>query len=109
MQQTNVSEQPRTEETEEPGCRHHWRIEAPNGSTSMGRCKLCGEIREFSNSSTDSIWENDSSDSGNRWRGRGRNSAPVADVPASTAATPAPISENALSSLLGVGYRSGIE
>jgi len=77
MQQTNIMEQPVSEEVEGapelPVCRHHWRIETPNGSTSAGKCKVCGEIREFSNSSSDSIWENDSSDSGSRWRGRGRN------------------------------------
>ncbi|MHB8573912.1 MAG: hypothetical protein ACYDCQ_01130 [Dehalococcoidia bacterium] len=110
MQQGNVIEQPRPADegvAEEPGCRHHWRIESPNGATSMGRCKVCGENREFMNSSSDSIWENDS-DSGNRWRGRGRGSAPVADVPASNAA-PAPISESALGRLLGTGYRGHIE
>lgn len=96
------------EEPEEPGCRHHWRIAAPNGATSMGRCKICGSEREFSNSSTDSIWENDSSDGGNRWRGRGRGQAAVTDVPAATR-TVAPISESTLGSLLGVGYRTGAE
>ena len=28
---------------------HHWRIEPPNGPTSMGRCRTCGEEREFQN------------------------------------------------------------
>ncbi|MSQ61227.1 MAG: hypothetical protein EXR43_01420 [Dehalococcoidia bacterium] len=40
-------------------CRHHWLIGAPEGATSSGRCKRCGEEREFSNSSTDSLWERD--------------------------------------------------
>ena len=30
-------------------CQHHWVIEQPNGPTSLGRCKHCGERREFSN------------------------------------------------------------
>lgn len=30
-------------------CRHHWLIAAPEGPTSPGRCKLCGETREFAN------------------------------------------------------------
>ena len=30
----------------EPGCAHHWAIESPNGPTSYGTCKRCGEIRE---------------------------------------------------------------
>jgi len=113
MQQTNIMEQPVSEEVEGapelPVCRHHWRIETPNGSTSVGNCKVCGEIREFSNSSSDSIWENDSSDSGSRWRGRGRNNTAVADVPAPTNDSPPPISENTLGRLLGVGYRTGAE
>ena len=36
---------------ETPQCRHHWVIEAPNGPTSDGRCKHCGEVRTFSNAS----------------------------------------------------------
>jgi hypothetical protein len=30
-------------------CKHHWRIKPPEGPTSWGRCKLCGEEREFKN------------------------------------------------------------
>ncbi len=44
---------------EQATCRHHWVIGAPEGATSDGRCKRCGEVREFSNSSTDSLWERD--------------------------------------------------
>ncbi len=113
MTQSQTVETARPDESEipeEPSCRHHWRIESPNGATSSGRCKICGEVKEFSNSSTDSIWENENSDSGSRWRGRGRgNAAPVADVPAATNEAPPAISENALGRLLGVGYRGGIE
>jgi hypothetical protein len=90
----------------QPVCQHHWRIAAPNGATSVGTCKRCGAVREFMNSSTDSIWESDSSD-GNRWRGRGRNNNVVADVPAGGA--PPPISEDALGSLLGSGYRGRLD
>ena len=46
-------------ELEEPQCRHHWLIEAPQGATSMGRCKVCGEVREFRNSAADTLWEGD--------------------------------------------------
>jgi hypothetical protein len=61
---------------EEPLCRHHWKIAPPNGATSLGKCKLCGEEREFRNSSADSIWDNDSGESGfNRGRGRGAHEA----------------------------------
>ncbi|HLZ69835.1 MAG TPA: hypothetical protein VKV26_07990 [Dehalococcoidia bacterium] len=89
----------------QPVCQHHWRIASPNGATSVGTCKRCGAVREFQNSSTDSIWESDSSD-GNRWRGRGRNNV-VADVPAAAAA--APISEDALGNLLGSGFRNRLD
>ncbi|MCJ7605782.1 MAG: hypothetical protein MUO19_07085 [Dehalococcoidales bacterium] len=37
-------EQPPTE-----ACGHFWVIEDPNGPTSMGKCKYCGEKREFYN------------------------------------------------------------
>ena len=30
-------------------CPHHWIIETPDGPMSIGRCRLCGEEREFSN------------------------------------------------------------
>jgi hypothetical protein len=110
MQQSDVTVEAQATESEpqEPVCRHHWRIEAPNGATSMGSCKLCGEVREFANSSSDSIWENENSDGGNRWRGRGRGqAAPIADAPSNASETPAPISESALGNLLGAGFRSG--
>jgi len=28
-------------------CRHHWIIESPHGALSDGRCKICGEERQF--------------------------------------------------------------
>ncbi len=31
-------------------CAHHWIIEAPDGPRSKGKCQLCGEEKEFSNS-----------------------------------------------------------
>jgi hypothetical protein len=30
-------------------CAHHWIIEPAMGATSMGVCKLCGAVKEFSN------------------------------------------------------------
>ena len=35
--------------TETATCAHHWLIDAPGGPTSEGRCKNCGETREFPN------------------------------------------------------------
>ena len=37
-------------------CAHFWLIESPNGPTSDGVCKLCGEYREFRNSMYSSTW-----------------------------------------------------
>ncbi len=36
--------------TEAPICRHHWRIDPPEGPTSEGLCRRCGERRTFLNS-----------------------------------------------------------
>ncbi len=56
-------------------CRHHWLIESPQGALSSGRCKRCGEEREFRNSANDYIWDDESSSSGARY-GRLRNVRP---------------------------------
>ncbi len=45
-------------------CQHHWIIDTPQGALSSGRCKRCGEEREFRNSANDYIWDGDSSSSG---------------------------------------------
>lgn len=57
--------------TEAPTCQHHWVIAAPQGAMSQGRCKRCGEEREFRNSTTDYVWDDDSNkDKGyTPWRG----------------------------------------
>jgi hypothetical protein len=34
---------------EEKQCTHHWIIDSPDGHTSIGRCKFCGAMNEFSN------------------------------------------------------------
>jgi len=71
MGRTSVKERRRAAApTEVDGCRHHWLIEAPRGTLSRGRCKLCGEERQFRNSTSDYIWDDDSSSSGyGSWRG----------------------------------------
>ena len=38
-------------------CAHHWEIESPNGPTSVGVCKVCGETKEFRNSITSTGWD----------------------------------------------------
>lgn len=53
------------------GCRHHWVIETPSGSVSGGRCKRCGQTKEFRNSNEELLWDSDSfSLNGSRYRGR---------------------------------------
>ena len=41
---------------EKTGCTHHWVIEPPNGAVSAGKCRMCGEKREFRNSYEYSSW-----------------------------------------------------
>ena len=77
MRKTAVKQRERA--TKQEGCRHHWLIESPQGRTSMGMCKLCGAQKEFSNSGTDFLWEDEplSELSRGRW-GKSR------DLPAPT-------------------------
>jgi hypothetical protein len=66
---------------EGPTCQHHWIIATPQGATSLGRCRVCGEQREFRNSATDHLWEDESSSGYNAWRGNrgGRAAAASSD------------------------------
>lgn len=66
-----VERTPKAEEREASvvTCQHHWVIETPRGATSLGRCKRCGEEREFRNSATDYVWEDESGSGYNAWRG----------------------------------------
>lgn len=58
---------------EEDTCKHHWRIASPNGAFSQGVCKICGALREFPNSTNESVWDNDHGESGfGRWRRKGQ-------------------------------------
>lgn len=43
-------------------CQHHWLIEPPNGPTSKGVCKLCGEVKLFDNILEDLLSINDASE-----------------------------------------------
>ena len=42
-------------------CQHTWIIDSPNGPTSRGECKDCGEKQEFRNSIPISGWDRESS------------------------------------------------
>ena len=46
----------------DPECVHHWVIDSPAGSVSMGLCRVCGARRAFSNYVSDFIYEGDSAD-----------------------------------------------
>jgi hypothetical protein len=48
------------ENRESLGCVHYWIIDIPAGPVSRGKCRLCGESREFRNSlETESSWGDD--------------------------------------------------
>jgi hypothetical protein len=76
--QTPVIEQSQEQEQQQPTCRHHWVIESPHGATSLGRCKICDEVREFRNSAADTLWEGDPMRSISRMGGG--NTRPVVDT-----------------------------
>jgi len=40
-------------EANEQACHHFWVIEVANGPKSIGKCKVCGESREFFNAFPD--------------------------------------------------------
>ena len=50
-----------TELSESTCQNHHWVIESPNGPTSVGQCRTCGEVREFKNSIQITSWESEGS------------------------------------------------
>jgi hypothetical protein len=64
-------------------CQHHWLIETPQGAVSRGRCKHCGEERDFRNSATDHLWEDESGASYTPWRGMRTTARPLSDDEAS--------------------------
>jgi len=45
-EKTIVQEQ---EKKPEQACHHYWVIDVANGPSSLGKCKICGEKREFMN------------------------------------------------------------
>jgi hypothetical protein len=64
----NVTVIEKPDGTEAPSCRHHWLIESPAGSTSVGVCKNCGARKEFYNSTPETVWDSDTTvDLSNRW------------------------------------------
>lgn len=43
-------------------CHHYWIIELPNGPTSRGRCRFCGQEKEFDNLGPDAWRHSDISE-----------------------------------------------
>ena len=39
-----------------PTCKHQWMIAPPNGPTSSGSCRLCGDKRDFVNYTEKTTW-----------------------------------------------------
>ena len=74
---------------EQPSCKHHWVIASPRGAMSGGRCKRCGEEREFRNSTTDYVWDDDSTKdkSYTPWRGTRSSPKMIDDVQAASSGT----------------------
>ena len=49
---TKIEDKPE-DKPEEQACHHYWVIEVANGPKSLGKCKVCGEKREFFNAFPD--------------------------------------------------------
>ena len=47
----------------ESECTHHWVLGSPNGPTSEGVCKICGDRGEFRNSMPGSGWDRENQQS----------------------------------------------
>lgn len=52
-----MTSEAREHTTQVATCVHHWLIEAPNGRESEGRCKRCGVLKSFTNSTEAVMWE----------------------------------------------------
>ena len=75
------------QEQVESDCKHHWVIDSPNGPTSEGVCKICGERSEFRNSMPGSGWDRENPQSKRARQTRGKQapeSTPPAPPPAQT-------------------------
>jgi len=59
---------------EESLCKHHWVIDSPNGPTSVGVCKICGEKSDFRNSMPGSGWDRENPQSRRPRQSRGSGS-----------------------------------
>ena len=63
-QVTVTNSSPEVEPSPVKICTHHWMIESPQGETSMGKCKLCGDKRSFQNYNNSGLYPRRYSQSG---------------------------------------------
>ena len=54
------------QDTKQKECTHHWIIEAPDGRTSFGKCRFCGQVKEFYNDLADLYLINNASPNGEK-------------------------------------------
>ena len=60
MSNASLQASPEIEDQDILECVHYWVIDVPSGPVSGGRCRLCGESREFRNSlDSASGWDDD--------------------------------------------------
>src|SRR3989338_8116035 len=52
-----VNQSPEVSPSQGAICKHHWMIETPNGPTSNGTCKNCGDERPFVNYRVDESYQ----------------------------------------------------
>jgi len=77
-----------TADVSDNGCVHHWVIDPPNGAVSEGRCKVCGEKKEFRNSFEYSSWYGNKSPApkaGAKGAAAAKGAAPAKGAAAATA------------------------
>ena len=62
MSNTSLQISPDIESQENVECVHYWIIDVPSGPVSKGKCRLCGEGKEFRNYlESGSGWDDDRS------------------------------------------------
>ncbi len=60
MSNMSLQTSPDIENQENLECVHYWIIDVPSGPVSTGKCRLCGESKEFRNYlETASAWDDD--------------------------------------------------
>ena len=57
VENLSINQGPEAAPSQGDACKHHWMIESPNGATSPGRCKKCGDERPFVNFQLDKPYQ----------------------------------------------------